>query len=135
MKALVFKRYGGHSHAVGFAIASERIPALRAAMDAYARTKLTRADLEPAKSAMEAVGFVYRNVSGMHMFLDGPKARAREAVHIILDGEKVRPEYGANAPDVTESHAVADQSKESRTLSKRSSWRSSAIMSSIERPP
>src|SRR5438552_6270984 len=64
---------------------------------------LRRADLEPAKRAMEALGFVYRNVSGVHMFLDGPKARARDAVHIVLAGEKVRPEYGANAPDVTES--------------------------------
>ncbi len=41
----------------------------------------------------------------------------------------------APAPEVTESHAVADQSKESRTLSKSSSWRSSVIISSIEPPP
>jgi single-stranded-DNA-specific exonuclease len=44
----LFTRYGGHSHAVGFGIPCERIPALREAMDTYARTKLTRADLEPA---------------------------------------------------------------------------------------
>jgi len=44
----LFSRYGGHSHAVGFALPSERIPALRSTMDAYARTKLTLADLEPA---------------------------------------------------------------------------------------
>jgi single-stranded-DNA-specific exonuclease len=44
----LFTRYGGHSHAVGFALPCDRIPALRSAMDAYARTMLTRADLDPA---------------------------------------------------------------------------------------
>jgi single-stranded-DNA-specific exonuclease len=44
----LFSRYGGHSHAVGFALPCDRIPALRSAMDTYARTKLAPADLEPA---------------------------------------------------------------------------------------
>src|SRR3954452_14740715 len=44
----LFSRYGGHSHAVGFALPAERIPALRAAMDVYARTKLSQDDLQPA---------------------------------------------------------------------------------------
>ncbi len=43
----LFSRYGGHAHAVGFALASERVPQLRSAMDAYARTQLTAADFEP----------------------------------------------------------------------------------------
>jgi hypothetical protein len=37
------------------------------------------------------------------MFLDGPGAKARDAVHVIFSGEKVRPEYVAAVPDVTES--------------------------------
>jgi single-stranded-DNA-specific exonuclease len=44
----LFTRYGGHSHAVGFVLPCDKIPDLRLVMDKYARTKLTRADLEPA---------------------------------------------------------------------------------------
>jgi single-stranded-DNA-specific exonuclease len=43
----LFSRYGGHAHAVGFALPAERVPQLRSAMDAYARTQLTPADFEP----------------------------------------------------------------------------------------
>jgi len=43
----LFTRYGGHAHAVGFALPSERVPELRAALDAYARRHLTGADFEP----------------------------------------------------------------------------------------
>src|SRR5256886_10536042 len=44
---------------------------------------LRRADLDPARKALESAGFVYRHVSGIDMFLDGPNARARDAVHKI----------------------------------------------------
>jgi hypothetical protein len=37
------------------------------------------------------------------MFLDGPDAKARDAVYIIFVGEKVRSEYTLAAPDVTDS--------------------------------
>jgi single-stranded-DNA-specific exonuclease len=43
----LFHRYGGHSHAVGFSLPSERVPELRSKLDAYARTCLTPADFEP----------------------------------------------------------------------------------------
>ena len=43
----LFTRFGGHAHAVGFALPSDRIPELRASVDAYARTQLTAADFEP----------------------------------------------------------------------------------------
>jgi len=43
----LFSRYGGHAHAVGFALPAERVPQLRSAMDAYARTQLTPQDFEP----------------------------------------------------------------------------------------
>lgn len=43
----LFSRYGGHAHAVGFALPAERVSQLRSAMDAYARTQLTPADFEP----------------------------------------------------------------------------------------
>ena len=43
----LFTRYGGHSHAVGFALPSDRIPELRQRLDAYARQHLTEADFVP----------------------------------------------------------------------------------------
>ncbi|MBC8109296.1 MAG: nucleotidyltransferase family protein [Anaerolineae bacterium] len=63
---------------------------------------LRRADLEAAKVAMQAAGFIHRHVAAMDIFLDGPNARARDAVHVVLAGEKVRTEYAAAAPDVTD---------------------------------
>src|SRR6185503_5345913 len=57
---------------------------------------LRRADLEAA--AVTTAGFVYRHVGGVDMFLDGPEAKARDAVHVLFAGEKVRPDYAAAAP-------------------------------------
>jgi hypothetical protein len=64
---------------------------------------LRRADLEAAARALEKAGFIHRHVAGMDVFLDGPDAKARDAVHVVFAGEKVRPEYESPAPDVSES--------------------------------
>lgn len=64
---------------------------------------LRRADLKSVTAAMIEAGFVPTRSDGIDMFLDGPQARARDAVHVIMSGEKVRPEYAAPAPDVSES--------------------------------
>jgi hypothetical protein len=64
---------------------------------------LRRTDLGAAKLALGAAGFVYRHAASVDMFLDGPDAKARDAVHVIFCGEKVRPEYVLPVPDVTES--------------------------------
>jgi hypothetical protein len=69
---------------------------------------LQRADLEPAKAALAKAGFVYRHVKGIDMFLDGPRAKARDAVHIIFAGEKVRSTDPVPAPAVTESEATPE---------------------------
>jgi hypothetical protein len=63
---------------------------------------LRRADLEEAIKALTKAGFIHRHSAGLEMFLDGPKASARDAVHIVFAGEKVRPDYLAPAPDVGE---------------------------------
>ncbi len=68
---------------------------------------LRRSDLERATIAMEKVGFAHRRVAGVEMFLDGPQAKARDAVHVVFAGEKVRPEYPLAAPDVAESEPSA----------------------------
>ncbi len=43
----LFTRYGGHSHACGFAMPSANVTQLRAELDAFARTRLTMADFDP----------------------------------------------------------------------------------------
>jgi hypothetical protein len=53
-----------------------------------------------------AAGFVHRHTAGRDMFLDGPQAKARDALHVVFAGEKVRPEYVLAAPDVAESEAT-----------------------------
>lgn len=70
---------------------------------------LRREDLDAAKEALARAGFVHRQIAGLGMpghldvFLDGPDAGVRDAVHVVLAGEKVRPDLPAPAPDVTES--------------------------------
>jgi single-stranded-DNA-specific exonuclease len=43
----LFSRYGGHAHAVGFALPSANVEKLRHHLDGYARQRLTTADFEP----------------------------------------------------------------------------------------
>ena len=64
---------------------------------------LRREDLDRARETLVAAGFFYHETLGVPMFLDSPEASAREAVHILFAGEKVRPEYLAPTPDVSES--------------------------------
>jgi hypothetical protein len=67
---------------------------------------LSRTDLEAAKTALTTAGFVFRHVKGIDMFLDGPGAKARDAVHIFFAGEKVRSVDSVAAPDIGESEAT-----------------------------
>ena len=64
---------------------------------------LRRSDLDAAKAGLEAAGFVYRHVAGLDVFLDGPDAKPRDAVHIVFANEKVRPQELLPNPDVAES--------------------------------
>ena len=68
---------------------------------------LRRADLDRAKEALTAAGFVYRHSSGIDMFLDGPEAKARDAVHLVFAGEKVPSDYTFSAPDIDKSKPTA----------------------------
>ena len=43
----LFSRYGGHSHACGFAMPSANVAELRTKLDAFARARLSLADFEP----------------------------------------------------------------------------------------
>lgn len=64
---------------------------------------LRREDLGRATEALAKAGFTHRRVAGIDMFLDGPGAGPRDAVHVIFSGEKVRPEYVVAVPDAAES--------------------------------
>jgi hypothetical protein len=64
---------------------------------------ILRSDLDATKAALETAGFIYRHVASVDLFLDGPDAKARDAVHVIFAGEKARPNYALPAPDVVES--------------------------------
>src|SRR6266851_7203971 len=69
---------------------------------------IRRADLDAATTALSQVGFVRRHVAGIDLFLDGPGAKARDAVHVVFAGEKVRPEYVLPAPEVSAVELAAD---------------------------
>nr|WP_309686255.1 nucleotidyltransferase family protein [Armatimonas sp.] len=64
---------------------------------------LRRGDLEKAKAALESIGFIFRHVRGIDMFLDGPDAKARDAVHIVFANERVFEKDILPHPDVTDS--------------------------------
>src|SRR4029453_6212044 len=63
---------------------------------------IRRTDLSRVVSALGEGGFVHRHSSGLDLFFDGPKAKERDAVHIVFAGEKVRPNYVIPAPLVSE---------------------------------
>jgi single-stranded-DNA-specific exonuclease len=46
-EAPLFRRFGGHAHAVGFSLLSDRLPLLRARMKSYAAARLTTSLLLP----------------------------------------------------------------------------------------
>ncbi len=59
---------------------------------------VNRADLPAVKTALEAAGFVHYELMDVHMFLDGPNGRPRDAVHLLFAGEKVKQTYSEPAP-------------------------------------
>src|SRR5438128_8485196 len=68
---------------------------------------LRRSDLDAATAALDKAGFMHRHAASIDMFLDGPKAKARDAVRVVFALEKVRSDSLLPAPDVTESEATA----------------------------
>ena len=64
---------------------------------------IRRSDLEAVKDALAAAGFLYDQVAGVDLFLDGVRTTSRDAAHVVFATEKVRPQYSFPAPDVIES--------------------------------
>ncbi len=73
---------------------------------------LNRSELPAVIEVLEKAGFIYRHAASVDMFLDGPDAKARDAVHVIFAGEKVRPEYVEPVPNINEFELM----KSARTL-------------------
>jgi hypothetical protein len=72
---------------------------------------LRREDMALARAALESAGFVHRRVASlgkaaaMDVFLDGPDAKVRDAIHILWAGENAvpdalepNPELGTTVP-------------------------------------
>lgn len=81
--------------------------AIRTTMDVD--LAIRRGDLERAKAALAEIGFQYRHVLGVHMFVDQQKPKVRGGVHLLFEGEKVRPEYAHSVPLIGEVPPRADQ--------------------------
>jgi hypothetical protein len=79
--------------------------AVRATQDVDLAIK--RVDLEKAIAVLAEAGFIYRHAAGVDMFLDGPEAKLRDAVHVVFSGEKVREEYHCPVPDVADSESFS----------------------------
>lgn len=73
---------------------------------------LNECDLDRAIEALEKVGFIYRRAASVSMFLDGPDAKARDAVHVVFAGTKVRAEYPEPVPNIDEFELI----EEAKTL-------------------
>lgn len=69
---------------------------------------IRRIDLDVAKLAMTAAGFIFRHAASIDMFLDGPGAKARDAVHLLYADEKVRPDALAPSPSVERSQPTVN---------------------------
>lgn len=63
---------------------------------------IERSRLPDAITVLEAQGFIYRHAKSIDMFLDGPDAKARDAVHVIFASEKVRESDIAAVPSIDE---------------------------------
>ncbi len=62
---------------------------------------IRRRDFSAAQAALAAAGFVYRHAASIDMLLDGPDAKARDAVHVLFAGEELRTGDVETIPDVT----------------------------------
>lgn len=89
------------SHAVRAWVAQVDEAAARITLDID--ILLRREDEYSARLAFESAGFVDPRVRGVDVFLDGPAAPARDAVHLVFAGEKVKPDSLLPAPSVEES--------------------------------
>jgi hypothetical protein len=85
------RRLGGAGRSIGRALTQD--------MDLL----IVRSDLDATKAVLVTARFIHRHVASVDRFLDGPDAKASDAVRVIFACERVRPDYALPAPDVIES--------------------------------
>jgi hypothetical protein len=61
-----------------------------------------RARLPDVIAALTAQGFEYANVTGVDLFIDGPKGKPSQGVHLLYFGEKVKPTDVVPTPSLDE---------------------------------
>jgi single-stranded-DNA-specific exonuclease len=99
--AELFSRFGGHAHAVGFALPSDNVQKLREHVDAYARARLTLADFEPRLEfdrelpLDEVTPELHRAVSLLEPFgMDNPEpVFTARAVRLVAPPQAVRDKH------------------------------------------
>lgn len=74
---------------------------------------LRREDFSRAIVAMTAAGYTHRKISSlgggaMDVFLEGPEAKVRDAVHVLFAGEMVKPDAAAVNASVDEAVDAGD---------------------------
>lgn len=69
---------------------------------------LNRSQLPDAIRVLEQAGFLFRHAKSVDMFLDGPGAKAGDAVHVVFAGEKVRADYVEPVPLIDRFETLKD---------------------------
>jgi hypothetical protein len=67
-----------------------------------------RSDLSAARSALEAIGFIYYQLLDVDMFIDGPDGKPSGGIHLLFAGEKVRADDEHALPDVDDSERALE---------------------------
>jgi hypothetical protein len=67
-----------------------------------------RSQFAAARSALESAGFVYHNLVGVDVFIDGPQGKPSAGVHLLFAGEPVRSGDAFPCPDLDESESAAE---------------------------
>jgi len=67
-----------------------------------------RGDFAAARSALEAVGFLYHYLMDVDVFIDGPQGKPSGGVHLVFAGQRVRAGDELPCPDLDESERAAE---------------------------
>lgn len=70
---------------------------------------ISRQQLDRTIQAMEGAGFVHSFTFGIHLFVDGPHGKAREAVHLIFADEPVKENDLLASPGLELTTTVSDK--------------------------
>ncbi len=93
-------------HAVAAWVARVDLEAVRNTKDVD--LLIQRNDLPGVIIALSQVGFVYQQVNGVELFLDGEQGSDRSGIHLVFAGEKVHANYGVPAPQINEFESGPD---------------------------